>query len=61
MIFSFDLNNMPKINLIGHSVCTKEWKLPLRTNQDYELIVLYQGEVIFLIMALNTILRLATI
>ncbi|HEY5586624.1 MAG TPA: AraC family transcriptional regulator [Ruminiclostridium sp.] len=38
---------MPKINLIGHSVCTKEWKLPLRTNQDYELIVLYQGEVTF--------------
>ena len=33
--------------MIGHSICKSDWKLHLRTIQEYELVLMYQGEANF--------------
>lgn len=47
MIYGLELKNLPQVNIIGHSVCAKDWKLPIRTIDDFEIIVVYQGEATF--------------
>lgn len=47
MPISFNITTVPIINMLGSTVCSRDWKLLQRTIPDYEIILPYHGEVTF--------------